>query len=535
MSQQSINAAAREVAIEAAAQLDVQTTGLIRYTSKGHVLVVGDDQAVEMSPRLSDQGLKVQVLLTDGEDQPGLPTVPQGGRAINLTGFLGEFSLELGEQGQANYEVLQVDTVLDLSKESLLKTPIPPPGYLSVDPDDELSLAAAIEQLVSMKGVFEKPRYFDYDASVCHHSRVGVEACRQCIDHCPTEAIISIGEEISVNPNLCQGGGVCATVCPTGAIRYTYPSREDSLKRLNTLLVSYLEAGGQEPHVVIVAEEDTDSLADLPTHFLPLVVEELASVGLEIWMMALSLGARRVHLQKPWPLPGKVEEALSDQLQVTDDILQGLGYRAGMVSFYNENSSEAVMPEIATTSLPALTEKRPFAFFAIDHLYRQATAPEDDITLGLGSPFGRIQVRKTDCTLCLACTSVCPAQAIRAGGEGRPQLVFHESQCVQCGMCAEACPEKAITLEPRLVTDPEQRRRAYVLNEDEPFCCVQCNKPFGSRQAINLILGKLTGHAMFQTERAQRRLKMCDDCRVIDVVQDAEAMGDEAIRNTPVH
>ena len=30
---------------------------------------------------------------------------------------------------------------------------------------------------------------------------------------------------------------------------------------------------------------------------------------------------------------------------------------------------------------------------------------------------------------------------------------------------------------------------------------------------------------MFQSERAIRRLKMCEDCRVVDVVQDDMAMG----------
>ena len=534
MSVENTNAVARDAALEAVAQLEVGTTGLVRYTSKGEVLVIGNDEAVEMAPRLSEHDLKVQVLLTEGEDQPGLPSVPQGGRKLELNGYLGAFSVELGEPGQPNYEVLRSDIVLDLSKKPLLETPIPPPGYFAANADDELSVAEAIDQLVHLKGTFEKPRYFDYDASICHHARSGVEACRQCLDHCPAEAIISIGEEISVNPNLCQGGGVCATVCPTGAIRYTYPSREDNLKRLHTLLDCYRQNGGQEPHVTIVAEEDLESASSLPSNHLTMVFEELASVGLEVWLMALSLGAKRVHLLKPWPLPGTVDDALTEQLQVADDILQGLGYSAGMVGFYNDHSTAKSMPDIAVSPLPALTGKRPFAYFAIDHLYRQAAEPNDMIKLGLGSPFGRIQVRNSDCTLCLACTSVCPSQAIRAGDD-RPRLVFHESQCVQCGMCAEACPEKAITLEPRLIADAEQRRRTEILNEDEPFCCVECGKPFGSRQAINLILGKLSGHAMFQTERAQRRLKMCDDCRVVDVVQDAEAMGDDVIRNNPTH
>ena len=29
---------------------------------------------------------------------------------------------------------------------------------------------------------------------------------------------------------------------------------------------------------------------------------------------------------------------------------------------------------------------------------------------------------------------------------------------------------------------------------------------------------------MFQSERAKRRLQMCEDCRVVDAVQDADAM-----------
>ena len=41
---------------------------------------------------------------------------------------------------------------------------------------------------------------------------------------------------------------------------------------------------------------------------------------------------------------------------------------------------------------------------------------------------------------------------------------------------------------------------------------------------IDNILDKLSGHAMFQSDRARQRLQMCEDCRVIDAVQDAEAM-----------
>ncbi len=55
-----------------------------------------------------------------------------------------------------------------------------------------------------------------------------------------------------------------------------------------------------------------------------------------------------------------------------------------------------------------------------------------------------------------------------------------------------------------------------VLNEAQPWACVRCSKPFGTVKAIEAMLGKLAGHAMFQGE-ALERLKMCSDCRVIDL------------------
>ena len=48
------------------------------------------------------------------------------------------------------------------------------------------------------------------------------------------------------------------------------------------------------------------------------------------------------------------------------------------------------------------------------------------------------------CTLCLACTMVCPTGAFSANPE-TPQLRFLEDACVQCGLCVATCPEKVIT------------------------------------------------------------------------------------------
>ena len=134
-----------------------------------------------------------------------------------------------------------------------------------------------------------------------------------------------------------------------------------------------------------------------------------------------------------------------------------------------------------------------------------------------GSPFGSLQVNTATCTMCLSCVGACPEGALLDNAE-RPQLRFIEKNCVQCGLCEGTCPEHAITLEPRLwlADDGKARKAARVLHEVEPFQCVRCGKPFGTLRAIETMIGKLAGHAAFQGAAAER-LKMCGDCRVIDM------------------
>jgi ferredoxin len=171
-----------------------------------------------------------------------LPT-PLAGRELKITGHLGAFRIEIGEKGKHNYQLIETDMVMDLGASPLLKSELPPPGYWYYNPDQD-SLDAAWLELDGMVGTFEKPKYFSYDADRCAHARSGNVACTRCIDACPADAIISIGEQVQVNPNLCQGGGVCATVCPSGAMRYAYPKSEDTLNRIRKMLATYIAEGG---------------------------------------------------------------------------------------------------------------------------------------------------------------------------------------------------------------------------------------------------------------------------------------------------
>jgi ferredoxin len=217
---------------------------------------------------------------------------------------------------------------------------------------------------------------------------------------------------------------------------------------------------------------------------------------------------------------------LAGQMTVAQAVMNGMGYTG--VHFHLVHAGAALDAELQKLArnralVPAVAarfavaqEKRSTLDMALDHLMTQAPAPLPE-TIELpakGSPFGSLQINKDACTLCLSCVSACPASALQDNPE-RPQLRFIEKNCVQCGLCATTCPEDAITLEPRLLLTP-QRKEARVLNESQPYQCIRCSKPFGTLKAIESMLGKLAGHAMFQGAAADR-LKMCGDCRVIDI------------------
>ena len=96
----------------------------------------------------------------------------------------------------------------------------------------------------------------------------------------------------------------------------------------------------------------------------------------------------------------------------------------------------------------------------------------------------------------------------------KPQLNFQQDACLQCGMCKTICPEDAITLVPQLdLSDAALSQQ--VLNEEEPFACIECGALFGVKSTVERIMEKLSGtHPMFATSDQARMIQMCDNCRV---------------------
>ena len=426
------------------------------------------------------------------------------------------------------------DLVLDLSREPLLRMPDLPQGYLApgADPLEQALAAAKLAQLV---GEFEKPRFFSYKEKICAHSRSGIQACTRCIDVCSTGAIQPNGDGVRVEPHLCAGCGGCATVCPSGAMTYAYPKVPDIGLRLKTLLATYREAGGRDACIVFHSSESGRQALHtlgrravrggkgLPARAIPFEVFSVAAVGIDILLAAVCYGASQVAVVVSDEAESYVV-ALREQMALAETLLHALGFDGAHFDVIETGALEqrlwALKPAATVTRAAVFNlsaEKRTTLDFAFEHLAQEAPRPTELIALDTNAPFGAIAVNKQTCTLCKACIGACPEAALLDAPDTL-QLRFIERNCVQCGLCATTCPEDAIQLVPRLALGA-QAKQPVVLHEAEPFHCVSCGKPFGTRQMVDNMLGKLAGHSMFAGGNALRRLQMCADCRVVDMME----------------
>ena len=462
-------------------------------------------------------------------------------KACQVAGAI-DFNREAESSSDKFDLVLDLRAVTAMTAETGFTQHALPQGYFRWDGVDPATLLA----LRGLVGEFDKPKFFNYKQKLCAHSRNEKTGCTACIDVCSAKAISSEKDrqQIKVNPNLCVGCGSCTTVCPSGALTFAYPRASEQGVKLKTMLSTYARSGGKNAAVLLHSQEAGSKLLNalgrsaqinkatqgVPARVLPVSLWHTSSVGLDVWLTAIAYGASQVWVLLTDEEAPQYRVALSEQMAVAQSILTGLGYTGEHFKLVEANDARDLATVDKALQAPAAqvvsrnagfavqADKRATLELALDHLVEFApaafTKPAVIALATKGSPLGAITINKDACTMCLSCVNACPASALQDNVE-TPQLKFIEKNCVQCGLCAKTCPENAIALIPQLNLAPT-RKEPVVINEMKPYSCIRCSKPFGTLKAIEAMVGKLSGHSMFQGAAAER-LKMCSDCRVIDM------------------
>jgi len=543
-------------ALIAAAAVPMPEVPLVPLISEGVILIYGrDERAIEAAKLLKDR-LDVTVLLSKpGAMEPlrvsefpvakGTVTAARGhlgafeltvdDYALPAASSRDKFEFDFGRDGAKS----RCDLILDLSG----GVPLFPAhelrdGYLRADPEDPAAILRAVMKAGELVGTFDKPRFITFTENLCAHSRSKIIGCNRCLNLCPTGAITPNGDHVAIDENICAGCGACAAVCPTGAAAYALPPIDALIGRIRTLLSTYREAAGVNPVLLLHDGEHGSQMIEmlarhgdgLPANVIPAPVNEVTQIGLETIAAAFAYGAASVRLlmrARPKHETGGTVRTIS----YADTILKGLGFGEDKIATIETDDPDMlgqalyaianVKRSAKAASFMPLGRKRDLLRTSLRELHRVAPAPVDVIALPESAPLGKIEVNAEGCTLCLACVSACPTGALTDNPE-KPMLKFAEDACVQCGLCKATCPEKVISLHPQ-IDFRAATAEARVMKEEEPFECIRCSKPFGTKSTIERITAKLEGrHWMFQG-RAQRLdlLKMCEDCRGIVAIEES--------------
>jgi ferredoxin len=527
----------------------------IAIESAGVVLIYGrDEQAIEAAHLLKDH-LDVTVLIDTAADLAPVRVTEfpvLKGKIRLAKGHLGKFEVIVDDyampkpssRGALKFDDARdgaqsrCDILIDLSgNTSLFPAADLRDGYLRADPGDPAAMLRTIFKARDLTGTFDKPRYVNFTAGICAHSRSKIVGCHRCLDLCPTGAITPDGDYVTIDAGICAGCGQCAAACPTGAAAYALPPSDALLRKLRTLLATYHTAGGKQAIILFHDEahgsEMINALArygdGLPANVLPVAVNEVTQIGLESIVATFAYGASAVRFLLRAKLRHDIA-GLAQTIALAQPILGGLGFAGARVA-----TIEADDPDLFAEHLDAIESmegaprpatfssvggKRELTRLALRELHAVAPSPIDIIPLPQGAPFGSVNVDVAGCTLCLSCVSACPTGALSDDSE-RPMLRFAEDACVQCGLCKATCPEKVIALQPQ-IDFRAATATSRIIKQEEPFLCIRCGEPFGTKSSVERVVAKLEGKHWMYKDSLKRLdvIKMCADCRVGAVVED---------------
>ncbi len=322
-------------------------------------------------------------------------------------------------------------------------------------------------------------RVYPQQCSKLRHRR---SSCTLCADYCPAQAI-TWGESLQVDPDECTGCGMCAAVCPTGALEAQAPTNVELLTQIQERVKEGASVAFACPRYLEAKGRDGD-------HFIQ--VNCIGRLDESILVGTVAEGAQAAWLMDEacQECPYVIGRAVAEQVvQKANGLLQAFGVqeRIFIGRELPPRPGMAAQPPAAPAASEGLSRR---AFFSLltRETTRMVTVTVDSVLSSQGAQIGEGQtpvrgelpvrvptkhqlllrsLRKLGrpaqarspvsgwpfaqvtftgaCTGCAMCSFFCPTGALGKQERGdQVTITFQPAQCTACGLCCDICYQDAI-------------------------------------------------------------------------------------------
>lgn len=304
----------------------------------------------------------------------------------------------------------------------------------------------------------------------CVHNHLEQASCRACVDACPKQAWVLDDEQLGIDVEACDNCGLCAPVCPEGAIQHDHAPVIGKWKQRIIGMSACEKAGVKAFSEAVMPCVHTLGMHNLLTlykqgcHSFFLATGECdrcergnnQRLADHIRTTNKLLGSRGLPLVKSYDVSLRQWRSLADRLAAVESepaISRRHFFRNAMMNLTDHGLQIAGLRETEDDEYIAVGKLLP-ASLEQDVSPNFPYAPLIDASLCIG---------------CDACTRACPHQAVALGADeaGGPAYQFEAAACTGCHICIDVCPPGAVSI---ALNTPQLVERMSL----ESYTCVSC-------------------------------------------------------------